>query len=494
MGCGYLRFLQRSLMGLFLLSVTAGLLAVAGYSVKTAIDIRNAEDNRPRTVRERIFAADVMTLNAGRIAPELTAFGEVRSRRSLELRASATGTIVERAENFEDGAEVAAGQLLLRTDPADAQAARDVERTGLLEAEAELSEAERALELARDDLAAAAAQATLREQALARQRNLGERGLGTAVEREAAEFAASSAAQAVLSRRQALAQAEARLNTARTALERQKIALAEAERGLSQTELRAEFSGTLSGVTAVQGGLISANEKLGELIDPTALEVSFRVSTAQYARLLGSDGTLLRMPVAVTLDVFGTEILAEGQVSRVGAAVGEGTTGRLIFAGLTEARGFRPGDFVTVRVVEPELDGVALVPAAAVDPAGTVLALGAEDRLEQIPVEVLRRQGDDVILRVDALEGHEIVTERSPLLGAGIRVRPERGADAGAAAQPAAEADMVNLTPERRAQLVALIEANERMPAEAKARVLAQLEQDRVPAAIIARIEARAGG
>ena len=32
------------------------------------------------------------------------------------------------------------------------------------------------------------------------------------------------------------------------------------------------------------------------------------------------------------------------------------------------------------------------------------------------------------------------------------------------------------------------------MPAEAKARVLAQLQQDRVPARVVARIEERMGG
>lgn len=488
-----MRFLIRSLTGLFLLSVTLGLLALAANTVRTAMEERAARESRPPVARERVFAANVVTVTPGRIVPELKAFGSVESRRTLELRAPTGGRIVEIAEDFDEGAPVDAGQVLIRIDPADAQTALDVARTNLDEAEAEQAEALRALDLARDDLAFARRQAALREQALARQNELDGRGLGTKADLESAELAAASAAQAVLSRRQALAQAEARRDNAAIAVARQQLNVAEAERNLADTIIRAGFAGALSNVTAIEGGLVSPNEKLAEVIDPDALEVSFRVSTAQYARLIDDAGRLTDAAVTVSLDVLGAEITAAGRLSRVGAAVGEGQTGRLIYAALDNAPGFRPGDFVTVRVAEPELLGVALVPAAAVGADGTVLALGAEDRLEEVAAEVLRRQEDDVIIRAAALAGREIVAERSPLLGAGIRVRPLRPSAEGQAVAPP-EPDLVELTPERRAQLIAFIEGNAYMPDDAKARVLAQLQQDKVPASVVARIEDRMGG
>ena len=61
---------------------------------------------------------------------------------------------------------------------------------------------------------------------------------------------------------------------------------------LAETELRAEFAGVLADVTVVQGGLVNRNEQVATLIDAQALEVSFRVSTSQYARLLTEDGRL----------------------------------------------------------------------------------------------------------------------------------------------------------------------------------------------------------
>ncbi len=133
----------------------------------------------------------------------------------------------------------------------------------------------------------------------------------------------------------------------------------------------------------------------------------------------------------MALEVLGAELTSTGQITRESAAVAEGQTGRLLFAQMDAAPGFRPGDFVTVRVQEPELTGVALLPSSAVDAAGTVLVLGYDDRLEVAQIDVLRRQGDDVIVRAAALQGREVVAERTPLLGAGIKINPLRpGVDA----------------------------------------------------------------
>ncbi|SPH23392.1 Multidrug export protein AcrE [Defluviimonas aquaemixtae] len=488
-------FLTRSLLGLFLLAATLALLAVGGVTLRNAIEAANEGPDWSRDPSERIFSARVLRLEPARIAPVMIAYGEVRSRRELELRAAASGRIVGLADDFQDGAAVEAGQLLVKIDPADAQSALDLARNGMREAEAEEREAIRALSLARDDLAAAEDQAVLRDRALQRQRDIADRGLGTAADLETAELAMSNAVQGVLARRKALADAEARADRAVTALERQRLALAEAERGLTDTELRAGFSGVLSGVAAVAGGLVSTNEKLGELIDPDALEVSFRVSTTQYARLIDRDGRLNALPLVATLDVLGATLEAEGRLARVSAAVGEGTSGRLIFARLENAPGFRPGDFVTVRIAEPALDDVAVVPGRAIGSDGTVLVLDAEDRLETHPVDLLRRQGDDAIIRVGALAGREIVAERTTLLGAGILVRPLSDAGASEANDRSAEnVPLVDLTPERRAALIAFVENASDMAEAAKARVLARLREDRVPAEIVARIEARMGG
>ena len=103
---------------------------------------------------------------------------------------------------------------------------------------------------------------------------------------------------------------------------------------------------------------------------------------------------------------------------------------------------------------------------------------------------LVRRQGDDVLIRADALTGREVVTSRTPLLGAGIAVNPLRPDRSDQSPSQA----MIELSDARRAKLIAFVEANTRMPAEAKARVLARLAEPQVPAQIVERIESRMGG
>lgn len=487
-----MRFFSRAMMGLFLLAVTVGLLAVAGITVRDAVVASQADDGFSRPQRERVFSAEVVTVTPQSLRPVLTAFGEIGSRRTLELRAPAAGAVVELAQGFEDGGAVEAGQLLLRVDPSEAEAALATARADLREAVAELEDARRGLDLAELDLDAAETQAELQARALERQQGLLDRGVGSTAAVEMAEMSSASAGQAIVSRRQALAQAQSRLDLAGTGLERREIALAEAERDLAETELRAGFAGILSDVNVVAGRLVTQNEQLATLIDADDLEVAFRISTAQYARLLTPDGRLPQADVRVVLDVLGLDVAATGRLTRESGAVSEGQSGRLLFAQLDAPRGLRVGDFVTVEVIEPPLDRVALLPATAVDGESTVLVLGAEDRLEVASVEVLRRQGNDVIVSAAGLAGREVVTAQSPVLGAGIRVRPLRADDAQTAEAEAAPTT-IQLDPERRARLIAFVESNNRMPADVRDRLLEQLAEEEVPTSMVDRLESRMG-
>ncbi|MCM2561565.1 HlyD family efflux transporter periplasmic adaptor subunit [Lutimaribacter sp. EGI FJ00015] len=485
-----MRFLRQSLTGLMLLAVTLVVLVYAGVLVRDAVQDRMNASPQVPPQRERVFTVNVQTAVPRSVTPILTAFGEVQSLRTLELRAAASGTVIMLSDNFEEGARVEKGEVLLRIDPDNAQSALDRAESDLADAHAEQREAARALELARDELAAAQEQAALRERAFQRQKDLESRGVGTAAAVETAELAASSARQAVLTRRQALSQAEARVERAETALARARIVRDEARRRLNDTVMHAEFDGSLNEVNVVEGGLVSTNERLAELVDDTALEVALRVSTAQYARLLDDEGRLRPLPVTVTLSVMGVDLEATGVLKRDSAAVGEGQSGRLIFARLDRARGFKPGDFVTVRVSEPEIDNVVRLPATALAADGTVLVLGDDDRLAPLAVTLVRRQGDDVLLRGDGLAGREVVRERSPLLGEGIKVRPLRQDDQGADAAPA----LLDLSEERRARLVAYVEGDGSMTEAVKSTILDRLQQPRVPAQMVERLESRMGG
>ncbi|WP_342665316.1 HlyD family secretion protein [Roseicyclus elongatus] len=257
--------------------------------------------------------------------------------------------------------------------------------------------------------------------------------------------------------------------------------------------MRAEFSGVLSDVTVVAGRLVNRNEQLASLIDPDALEVAFRISTAQYANLIGDSGTLPDVPVRVILDVFGLDLSAPARLTRESGAVEEGQSGRLLFARITEPRGLRVGDFVRVEVEEPPLARVARLPSTAYGSDGHILLVTDDNRLEAVAARLLRRQGDDVLVSVPAeYAGRQVISARTPVLGEGIRINPiEPAVDRAEAAPP--EPETIALDPERRARLISFVEGNSFIPTDVRERMLNQLNEDEVPARMVARLEERMG-
>ena len=486
-----MRFFRQALIGLTLLTLSLGILSYAVYLIKDALSERFAQEERSAQPRERTFAVNVVTAEPKSIIPQLEAFGEIKSRRTLDLRLALGGQVTGLSENFVDGGQVSSGEKLVEIDDADAQSNYLKAKADIMDAEAEVEDAERALLLSKDELDAALKQASLRSTALSRQRDLQVRGVGTKAAVEAAELALSSAEQSVLNRRSAVDQAKARGASAGTRLIRSKLALDDASRVLDDTKLFSKFDGVLSNITLVEGGIVSANERIGRLIDPNYLEVAFRVSTEQYSRLLDENGQLFNAPVSVSLNLMGSEIITNAVLERDSGSVAEGQTGRLLYAKLDTAVGFKPGDYVVVKVDEPELGFAIKLPASALNSDNQVLILNEEERLENVDVSLLRRQGDDVIIRSRDLTGKEVVAQRSPLLGAGIKVRAVRS---GEADKPPKAPEMIELTEERREKLIKFIEGNKWIPKTAKERTIGKLKEEKVPAELVNRIESRMGG
>lgn len=176
--------------------------------------------------------------------------------------------------------------------------------------------------------------------------------------------------------------------------------------------------------------------------------------------------------------------------------------------------------------------------------------MGEENRLTAATVEVLRAQGDEVLVAAGDLAGARVVAEQTPLLGAGIRVRdltaeaeaaqvaaadpeatesaaraddtapgtaagtaaetaPETAADT-AGAEPATSAiaatesptaaraplprgPALALTAERRARLIAFVEADPTLGEDDRARLRERLSQETVPEGLVRRLENRSG-
>lgn len=488
-----MRFLMRSLVGLLLFIGAIAAVALGGWRVAAVMEAETAQDRGDGAASERVFTVATARIAQGEERPTIGAYGEIRSWRTLELRAAVTGRLVYLSDKFRDGELVAAGDLLFRVDPEDYEAGVADAEAGLREADADLAEAEQAVEVARQEERAAETQRAIRETGTGRRRTLLERGVATAAEVEEAEMALAAASQAVASRSQALIAAEIRIERMAIRRDRATIALEDARRGLADTAYRAPFDGLVSGVSAVLGGLLAQNERLGELIDPRTLEAVFRVTNAQFARLLGPDGRLSRAPVIATLALDDIPLTAPGVIERAGSVIGVGETGRLVYARLElgAAAILRPGDFVSITIEEPALFDVARIPASAVTESGEMLLIDGEGRLRPLMVEILRRQGDEVII-AGAPEGARYVSMRAPQLGPGVKVR-SLGEPEQAEAEGDESDDLVEIAPDRQRRLITFVEAAEPMAADARDRLLATLRSGKAPEAMLKRLEARMG-
>lgn len=490
-----MRFLVRGIAGFVLLATTAGLIAIG---VLRLMEARDSGEHRRRGPEERSFVVDVAALERTVAQPKIVAYGEIRSWRNLELRAAAGGRLVDISPVFRDGAAVAAGDLLFLIDPAEAAARLADAQAALADAEADKAEADEAVVVAEMEHDAAVRQRNLRRQALERQRQLLGKGFATEASVEEAELALSSAEQAVLSRAQARIVARKRVERSALGVTRAEIALDDAARITKETRVEAPFDGLLSEVDAVLGRLVTANEKLGILIDPTALEAMFRVSNAQFARLIDVSGKLRPIAVTVTLELGDVPVSVAGTIDRAAAVVGQGQSGRLVYAKFSAGPStiLRPGDFVTVTIDEPDLPDVAIVPASAVTADGRILVVDGDSRISERTVKILRRQGDSLIV-AGAPYGARYVTERAPQLGPGVKVRPvDRTHGSAPPPETAQDGDdeRIVISDERRKALITFVQNARHMPEERKARLLRLLNQPEVPRRTIERLEARMAG
>lgn len=417
-----MRTIARALAGLI---IAALLLGAGAFGLVRSL--REAAPPETAARAERSYAAAIGVVSLGRVTPVTTAWGRIRSWRTAQIRPAVGGRVVSLSDNLRDGAAVRAGAELARIDPADYMAAVAEGRLALREAEADAEEAAAAETAAAAELRAARRQVALRAAARDRLTNLTGQGFASGAALEEAELALAAAEQALAGFAQAETTARLSVARARIAAERAALALDEAERRLADTTLVAPFDGVIGEADVAVGDVLSANQTVARLIDPSALEAELRLSGAAFGRLLDAGGRLRQAPVAASLSLGGAALTVEGWLDRPGPTV-EGA-GRTVFARLEPGPDavLRPGDFVTAEIREPALERVAALPASAATEDGRILLVDGDDRLREVVATILRREGDRLI--VSGLEdGARYVAARAPQLAPGVLVRPGDGA------------------------------------------------------------------
>jgi len=397
-------------------------LGAAAFVATTLIATRPKVEPAPPEERVWTVAAVFATLET--VQPLIRAFGEVVTRREVELHPLVAGPVVEVGQNFVDGGFVQAGELLIAIETLDYE-------TAIREIEAEIAETRGRIEEYQNErlgeeekLEIFQEQRSLNRRDLERREKLLTSGTGTQKSLDDARFAFNIAATRVIETRQSIARLSSMIDQRGAQIDKLEAKLERAREDLTRTRLIAPFDGFLSDISTAIGRRVSEGDRIGVLTDANQLEVKFHLSDRDFARLVESSDYLGRR-VTIIWRVGRREIAYSAAIDRIDSAIDPKSGGVQLYARIEierERDALRPGAFVEVHIPDRSYENVIRLPRSAIHKGDIVYRIRNE-RLEPTSVNVLVQDGDIVLVRGDFLEDDLIVTSRFAEIGPGVRVR-----------------------------------------------------------------------
>ncbi len=356
---------------------------------------------------------------------KMTFYGQVVTRRRLDLRMPVSGRIVEVSGNLRAGGRVRKGELLVRLDDVDYRTALKEAEAELAEVRAKIAETEAQIRLEEASLENARRQLGIAERDLARKRRLFERG---AASRKAVDDAALAEAQkrlAVLQKTSAIRMARARLAQYRAQAQRQEHVIERARKDLRDTELHAPFDGLVLSASAARGQYVTPSDRLATMVARNDLEVRFTISQDRYGDLLASGGSVAGLPVRIVWEAGRARREIRGRIDRLAPEVDENSGSVVAFATFdtdgASAEGLRIGSFVDVVLEGPELPAVARLPEGALHD-GRVYVV-SDGRLTPRDVRPLAWENGTVVIGRGLKDGDVVMASHLPQAKPGMRVR-----------------------------------------------------------------------
>ena len=487
-----MNFLLRSFLGLIILGITLGFLIFGSFVLIEALKKRSEKSDNRRFQKERVFAVNVETLNKQIASPKILSYGEIYSKRMLEIRPLVSGRLDYVSEKFVEGGYVKSGDILFRLNQKDYLNELEIAEIDLEDTKAQLSEAISKLDYANLEFEVSESQLNLRKNALDRQTQLAESGLITSSQLENTQLAYSSSKQQFLNKQNLVKSSKNAIDKLKIQLKRRSISIDKAKRNLDETEIKAPFDGIIASVNILPGSVINKNEKLGTLLDPNSLEVMFNLSANEFARVIDKDGKLLNLDITAYLKLSNNDIPFSGKIERINPEIMNIGSGRKLFASINlgENKTLRPGDFVVLEIKEPSLKNITVLPSSAVTIDGKIFILEEDNRLKEIEVNILRRQGNEVIVS-GAPTDKEYVMQRSPQLGNGLKIKPLRKKDReiSNSVNLSKNNELVTISPEKQKKLINILDKLDRMPKSVKDRLYEEINSGKIKAKTLKRLE-----
>lgn len=341
------------------------------------------------------------------VAPEtlklkVETHGTVRPRTESDLIPEVSGPVVRVAPNLVSGGFFEKGEVLLEIDSRDHEAALERARATLVRAESESARAEKER---------------------GRQRKLSKRGVASAAQLDDAENAE---------------------RVARAVLREARAGLGKAERDLERTKVRAPYRGRVREESVGEGQFVERGKPIAKLYAIDYVEVRLPIPDRQLAFLdlplayESGNGHGPGPRVLLRAEFAGAEHVWQGRVERTEGEIDPRS--RMVQAVARVEDPYAPNDigrpplavglFVRAEIEGRRVDGVFVLPRAALHDGNQVWLVDSEGRLRERQVEVLRSDRERVVL-TDGLEQGDLVVVsplEAPVDGAGVEpIRPPNG-------------------------------------------------------------------
>lgn len=298
--------------------------------------------------------------------------GTVMPRTETALSVEVSGRILEIADNFRAGGHIEAGEVLLRIDPADYQAAVAARTADLASARLTLAQEE-----------------ALAEQAVADWEALGE---GTP--------------SALTLRKPQLALARARIDSA-------EAILRQAQRDLARTEVRAPYTGRVLSKTVDRGQYVTASPAapIARIYATDTAEIRLPITEreATYLQTTAAE----RIDVRITKSNSMEPHVWHGKLSRMEATIDPAS--RLLYAVAEVQNPFkapvlRRGQFVHAEIAGKVMEQVYSIPRYALRSSDTVYIATADHTLHTRRVDIVKSDAKQVVIRAGLKPGERVVS------------------------------------------------------------------------------------
>lgn len=366
------------------------LLILAGALIATALLVVYKPEAREIAPARPVTSVEVLKAQSQAVLLTVKSQGTLLPRTESDLYTEVSGRIVEAADSFRAGGYFRAGEVLLRIDPADYQAAV----------------AASAAELANAELVLAQEQAQA-EQAIADWAALGQ----------------GDASDLTL-RKPQLAQARARIASARAQLQR-------AQRDLARTEITAPFDGRVLQTSADLGQYISAAPAapIARIYATDRAEIRLPVTSRQAELLETRDRRQRFVRLQKTNTSNSPTWLA--RFVRMEATIDPDSRLLYVVAELDapfapspkQPEPLRRGQFMSAEIEGRSLSAAYLLPRYALRGSDTVYVVTEQNTLETRKVDIIQSKLEEVIVLASATPpGNPEQIKSPPGLQAGDRI------------------------------------------------------------------------